>query len=181
MEDIFITKLYSSGVLRYAETNSDMDMNNKWKITKKGPNSLGNQNARRIPIRQRSLHPSMLGYLDVSDSSASDPGQTTSLSPYCDMKSLYFDDSLYENEMHYKISKYLDENPLGDDYEELRIVCDSEKEYNAALDTLYKFYDGKLRMFGVSNNPMEIVVEKDPRDGYRKFDENQLMSDTEED
>lgn len=36
-EDIFITKLYSSGVLRYAETNSDMDMCNKSKYTKKGP------------------------------------------------------------------------------------------------------------------------------------------------
>jgi len=35
-EDIFITKLYSSGVLRYAESNSDMDFVNKWKITKKG-------------------------------------------------------------------------------------------------------------------------------------------------
>lgn len=35
-EDIFITKLYSSGVLRYAETNSDMDFSNKFKFTKKG-------------------------------------------------------------------------------------------------------------------------------------------------
>ena len=38
-EDIFITKLYSSGVLRYAETNSDMDFSSKFKLTKKGPNS----------------------------------------------------------------------------------------------------------------------------------------------
>ena len=107
-------------------------------------------------------------------------GQTTSLSPYCDMKSLYFDDSLYENEMHYKIAKYLDENPLGEDYEELRIVCDSEKEYNDVLDALYKAGDGKLKMYGVSNNPMEIIVEKDPRYGYRKFDENLLMNNNTE-
>jgi hypothetical protein len=26
-------------------------------------------------------------------------------------------------------------------------------------------------MYGVSNNPMEIIIEKDPREKYRKFDE----------
>jgi hypothetical protein len=176
-EDVFITKLYSSGVLRYCEVNSDMDMNSFFKFSKKGPNSLGANNDRRIPIRQRVLHPSMLGRIDIVDTSSSDPGQSGSLSPYCDMDSLYFDNSLYENEMHYKIAKYLDENPLGDDYEELRIVCDSEEEYNSVLDALFKAGEDKLKMSGVSNNPMEIIVEKDPRDNYRKFDESQLMSE----
>ena len=73
MEDIFITKIYSSGVLRYAETNSDIDMGNRLKVTKKGPNALGGNDARRIPIRQRTLHPSMLGWVDLADSSSSDP------------------------------------------------------------------------------------------------------------
>jgi hypothetical protein len=154
-----------------------MDMNSFFKFSKKGPNSLGANNDRRIPIRQRVLHPSMLGRIDIVDTSSSDPGQSGSLSPYCDMDSLYFDNSLYENEMHYKIAKYLDENPLGDDYEELRIVCDSEEEYNSVLDALFKAGEDKLKMSGVSNNPMEIIVEKDPRDNYRKFDESQLMSE----
>lgn len=35
-EDIFITRLYSSGVLRYAENNSDMDFESKFKYTAKG-------------------------------------------------------------------------------------------------------------------------------------------------
>ena len=111
-EDIFITRIYGSGVLRYSETNSDMDFESKWKYTKKGPNALGVHDSRRIPIRQRSLHPSMLGFIDIAETSSSDPGQGGSLSPYCDMKSLYFDSELYENEMHYKIAKYLDEYPL---------------------------------------------------------------------
>lgn len=139
-------------------------------------NALGATNSRRIPIRQRALHPSMLGCLDISSSSSSDPGQSLDLSPYTDMKSLYFDDSLYENAMHYKIKKYLEENPLDKEYEELIIKCDSEKEYNAVLDSLFKEADGKFRVFGVSNNPMEIVVEPDPRDKYRKFNEDNLMS-----
>lgn len=180
MEDLFITKLYSSGVLRYSETNSDMDMGNRFKFTKKGPNSLGNQDNRRIPVRQRQLHPSMLGYIDIADTSSSDPGQSGSLSPFCDMKSMYFDDSLYENEMHYKIAKYLDECPLGDDDEELRIVCDDEKQYNSTLDALFKAGEGKIQIYGTSNNPMEIVVEKDPRSNYRQFDEGFLTSGEED-
>lgn len=178
-EDIFLTKIYSSGVLRYAETNSDIDHYNKWKYTSKGPNALGANDARRIPIRQRILHPSMLGFCDIAETSASDPGRSGSLSPYCNMKSLYFDDSLYENEMHYKISKLLDECPLGDDYEELCIKCDNEEEYNNVLDSLFKAGDEKFKFYGVSNNPMEIIIEKDPRDNYRQFDESNL-SDSKE-
>lgn len=174
-EDLFITKLYSSGVLRYAETNSDMDFGNRFKFTKKGPNSLGGNDNRRIPIRQRELHPSMLGYIDIADTSSSDPGQSGSLSPYNDMKSMYFDDSLYENEMHYKIAKYLDEQPLEDDEEEIRIKCDNAEQYNSVLDSLFKAADGKIKIYGVSNNPMEIIVEKDPRDNYRKFDEEAFL------
>ena len=176
-EDIFLTRLYSSGVLRYAETNSDMDFSNKWKVTKKGPQSLGGNDSRRIPIRQRSLHPSMLGKIDLADSSSSDPGQSMALSPWCDMKSLYFDNSLYENEMHYKLSKYLDKYPLDDEEEEIIITCDNEKDFNETLDALFRYGDGKLKMYGVSNNPMEIIVEKDPRDSYRKFDEDMLVED----
>ena len=65
--------MYSSGVLRYCEVNSDMDMNSFFKYSKKGPNSLGANDGRRIPIRQRILHPSMLGYIDIADTSSSDP------------------------------------------------------------------------------------------------------------
>ena len=49
--------------------------------------------------------------------------------------------------MHYKISKYLDEMPLGDDEEEIKIVCDNEREYNAVLDSLFKAAEGKFRYF----------------------------------
>lgn len=125
----------------------------------------------------------MLGYIDIADTSASDPGQSGSLSPYCDMKSLYFDDSLYENKMHYKISQYLKEwweytleRDNEEDYEEIVIEAENEEEYNAILDKLFHAKDGSIKMYGTSRNPMEIIVAKDPREGYRKFDENLLMS-----
>lgn len=174
-EDIFITRLYSSGVLRYAENDSDMDFNMKTKYTAKGPNAIGNKSERRIPIRQRLLHPSMIGTIDLSESSNSDPGRSGSLSPFNDMKSLYFDDSLYENEMHYKISKILDEMP-DDEHDELFIKCDNENEYNSTLDSLYKAKKDSVRFYGVSNDPYVIIVEKDPRDKYRKFNEEEFLS-----
>lgn len=102
-------------------------------------------------------------------------GQSGSLSPYNDMKSLYFDDSLYENEMHYKIAKYLDENPIDDENEEIIIKCDNVDQYNATLDALFKAGQDKIKIFGTSNNPMEIVIEKDPRENYRKFDEETFL------
>lgn len=139
------------------------------------PNALGANDNRRIPIRQRQLHPSMAGYLDLADTSNSDPGQTTSLSPYCNLTSMYFDDSLYENEMHYKIDKLKDEFPLPTDYEEAHIVANNEDEFNSVLDKMYHSVDGKIKIYGVPNNPMEIIVEKDPRENYRKFDETKFL------
>ena len=108
-------------------------------------------------------------------------GRSGDLSPYNDMKSLYFDDSLYENEMHYRISQLLDETPLDDECEEIRIICDNEREYNDVLNALYHHTDGNIKMYGVSYNPMEVIIEKDPRLKYRKFDEEAfLMKDKEE-
>lgn len=179
-EDLFITKLYSSGVLRYAESNSDMDGSQKFKYTMKGPNALGNQDGRRISIRQRTLHPSMLGWVDISDTSSSDPGRSGSLSPYNKMTSLYFDNSLYENKMHYQLSKYLDEGNVPEDYEDIRILADNETEYNESLDKLYHAKINKFIMSGTRDNPMEIIIEDDPRNKYRKFDEDTfLMKDGE--
>lgn len=93
------------------------------------------------------------------------------------MKSFYFDDSLAENELHYKLKKYLDDNPLGDDYEELIIKCDNEQQYNSVLDALYHYTGDKIRIFATSHDDTEIIVEKDPRIDYRQFDEKNLMTE----
>lgn len=173
--DILITKLYSSGILRYAESNNDMDFGVRYSFTKKGPNSLGNNNNRKIPTRQRLLHPSMLGYIDSASTSNSDPGQGGDLSPWNNMTSFYFDDSLAENELHFKLKQFLDAHPLGDDYEELVIKCDTEESYNAMLDKLSHYPDDKIKIFAVSYDPTEIIIEKDPRESYRQFDEKNLV------
>ena len=96
------------------------------------------------------------------------------------MTSLYFDNSLYENKMHYQLSKYLDEGNVPEDYEDIRILADSETEYNESLDKLYHAKINKFIMSGTRDNPMEIIIEDDPRNKYRKFDEDTfLMKDGE--
>lgn len=82
--------------------------------------------------------------------------------------------------MHYKISKLLDDNPLDDDSEELRIVCDTEEEFNGVLNDLCHASNNRFKMYGVSYNPMEIIIEKDPREKYRKFDEESFLVDKNE-
>lgn len=124
----------------------------------------------------------MLGFLSIEDSSNSDPGQSGSLSPYCELKSMYFDDSLYENEMHYKIAKMLDQYPTDYDGEEFHIKCENDIQYNEVLDKLFRFGDNKIKMYGTTNDQFEIIVAEDPRKNYRQFDEEKfLMKDETED
>lgn len=175
-QDVLINKIYTSGILRFSESNNAIDFGSKFAYTKKGPQSLGGTNTKRIPIRQRLLHPSMLGYVDIATISSSDPGQSGSLSPWNPLTSMYFDDSLADNHGHYDIKKYLDEHPLSeDDAEELVIQCDNEKQYNEVLNSLFQYTDQKLIVSGVSTNDNEIIIEPDPQDTYRKVDEDMLF------
>lgn len=180
-EDIFVSKMYGSGILRYNETNNDMDLHSKFRFTKSGPNSLGGKSQKRIPVRQRLLHPSMLGYIDISSTSSSEPGQGGDLSPYNDMKSLYFDETLAENEMHFRIKEYLDANPLEGEWEELVIKCDNTEQYNSILDSLYHYGDGKIKIYGTSAEDTEIIVMDDPRLKYRKFNEEFITDENKND
>ena len=79
----------------------------------------------------------MCGYLDLADTSNSDPGQTTSLSPYCNLKSMYFDDSLYENEMHGISLLIYDDVPGGAGH--ARQLSDRVPEL---VEEAYKVVDG---------------------------------------
>ena len=40
---------------------------------------------------------------------------------------------------------------------------------------MYNFSTGKLQFTGVMDTPTEIVVEKDVREKYRKFNEDQFL------
>lgn len=93
-----ISKIHSSGLMKYDDLVNDMNFFQKFKVTMKGPNSLGNKNSRNIAARQRALHPSHIGILGLDTCSASDPGITNYINPLCETDGLFFKDAPPEPE-----------------------------------------------------------------------------------
>lgn len=86
-----ISKLHSSGLLRFDDTVNDMDFFERLKVTQKGPNSVGNKSdSKTISSKRRALHPSHLLRLDLNVCGSSDPGLNNYLSPFCETDGLYF-------------------------------------------------------------------------------------------
>lgn len=93
-----ISKIHTSGLMKYDDLVNDMNFFQKFKVTMKGPNSLGNKNSRNIAARQRALHPSHIGILGLDTCSASDPGITNYINPLCETDGLFFKDAPPEPE-----------------------------------------------------------------------------------
>lgn len=96
-----ISKIHSSGLMKYDDLVNDLNVFQKFKVTMKGPNSLGNKNSRNIAARQRALHPSHIGILGLDTCSASDPGITNYINPLCETDELFFKDAPDEPEDFY--------------------------------------------------------------------------------
>lgn len=143
------------------------------------PNALGIHDTRRVSIRIRVRHPSALAVTDTTDVGQSDPGRSGSISPYVKMDSMMFDNSLYENEKHYtlaQMARNLD-TWFDGEIDELIIDCDDEELYNNSLDILFHMNENKVSMWGVTGDPLQIIVEKDPRENHRKFDEGYVIEE----
>lgn len=63
--EILIQQMHASGILRFDDNINDMTFFSKFKITMKGPHSIGNHDSNRISLKQRSIHPSFLGNIDI--------------------------------------------------------------------------------------------------------------------
>ena len=94
-----ISKLHSSGLMKFDDAVNDMDFFIRLKVTQKGPNSVGNKSdSKTISSKRRALHPSHLLRLDLNVCGASDPGLNNYLSPYCETDGLYFKGAVPEPE-----------------------------------------------------------------------------------
>ena len=93
-----ISKIHSSGLMKYDDLVNDLNFFQKFKVTMKGPNSLGNKNSRNIAARQRALHPSHIGILGLDTCSSSDPGITNYINPLCETDGLFFKNAPEEPE-----------------------------------------------------------------------------------
>ena len=97
-----ISKLHSSGLMRFDDMVNDADLFQRLKVTSKGPNSSGNKSgAKTVSARRRGLDPSQLGRLDINFCSSSDPGLTNYLTLGCETDGMYFKGSSTEPESFY--------------------------------------------------------------------------------
>ena len=135
-----ISKLHSSGLMRFDDAVNDMDFFERLKVTQKGPNSVGNKSdSKTISSKRRALHPSHLLRLDLNVCGSSDPGLNNYLSPFCETDGLYFKGSSPEPECFaLELKHELMEN--GDGTMSPIVVLDPVK-YNTLIDEMddYQF------------------------------------------
>ena len=153
--DILLTRMHSSGILRFDANINDMNFWSKLKYTIKGPHSVGNKNKNNVSAKLRDNHPSQLGYIDLITCGNSDPGTSGLLSPFNDMKGFYFDDSKDCDDgmwdLREEINSVLERS---DDTVFIDIICDNKDEYYACLDKLRRISNNTT----IVGQPKEDIV-----------------------
>ena len=133
--EMILKSMYKTGTVHPTDFSNDLDYPQQLRWTKKGPNALGRLDNHKINFQHRQLHPSVIGKIDLLDSSK-DVGQTGMISPWSDVSTIYdinkADLSKYKN-IRYDLFDFIrHEFPEPD----LVFHVNSEKEYNDVLDRL---------------------------------------------
>lgn len=134
-----ISKLHSSGLMRFDDTVNDMDLFRKLKITSKGPNSGNKPDAKTVSMARRALDPSHLFAFDINFCSTSEPGLTNYLTLGCRTDGLYFEGAQPEPEgFSYEFA-----NQMGK-FEGGGIKVTDPTLYTLLLDALEEFQIGRF-------------------------------------
>lgn len=64
--DLLIQRMHASGIFRYDEVINSMNFYSFFKYTNKGPHSAGSKNKNSVGVTYRGLHPSYIGYIDLT-------------------------------------------------------------------------------------------------------------------
>ena len=130
--DLILKNMYKLGTVHVTDFANDLDYPQQLKFTRKGPNSLGNNDKHKITIAHKQMHPSMIGRIDMLESSK-DVGQTGMLTPWGDFDlSTNIDVNKYPN-IKYELFKFISEefpNPA------ITFDCDNIVDYNRILDRM---------------------------------------------
>lgn len=125
-----LSKLHSSGLMKYDDIVNDMDFFERFKTTMKGPNSLGNKSSRNVSSKYRGLDTSYIGHFDLNFCSASDPGLTKYITPLCETDGMYFKGAPPEpEEFAVEFAKEMGEIDDSNDF----VIIDPAK-FNNVLD-----------------------------------------------
>jgi hypothetical protein len=88
--NFLIKKLITNELLRYSNMVNSIDLITALRWTSRGPQSLSNGGKSDISLRYRGHHPSYLGRIGLVTASASDPGTSGSLVPFCKTNGQFF-------------------------------------------------------------------------------------------
>jgi hypothetical protein len=145
---ILIQKFHSSGILRFDESINDMSQFwCKFRYTAKGPHSIGGKGAQGgtlnsdIPLEKRSLHPSAIGFIDLDVCSSSDPGRSGVLSPFSNMKSLYFNEEQEPNDTMYDLVGLINNILDKDNEATIKINAKDKTEYYNIMGKINDLFD----------------------------------------
>ena len=131
---LILKKINRLGTVHVTDFANDLDYTQGLKYTRKGPNSLGRVDKHKVGIAHRQLHPSMIGIVDLMDSTK-DVGQTGMISPWADVSVLSeCDINKYPN-IKYDLFDFI-RNTFPTT---LRFNCNNIEEYNNILDRLVMF------------------------------------------
>jgi hypothetical protein len=133
--EMILKSLYKTGTVHPTDFSNDLDYPQQLRWTKKGPNALGRLDNHKINFMHRQLHPSVIGKIDLLDSSK-DVGQTGMISPWADVSTIY---DINEADLNkYKNIRYDLFDFIRKEFPEPDLIfhVNSEKEYNQVLDKL---------------------------------------------
>ena len=130
--DLILKNMYKLGTVHVTDFANDLDYYQLLRFTKKGPNSLGRVDKHKINFVQRQLHPSMMGIVDLLESSK-DVGQSGMISPWADISMLSDTNVNKYPNIKYDLFQFIcDEFPDP----ALTFDCDNIVDYNRILDKL---------------------------------------------
>lgn len=129
---IILKNIHNLMTVHSIDFANDLDYYQQLRWTKKGPNSLGRLDKHKIGFAQRQMHPSMIGIVDLFESSK-DVGQSGMISPWADL-SLMSETNInkYPN-IKFELFQFIQHefpNPA------LQFNCDNIIDYNKILDKL---------------------------------------------
>ena len=169
-------KMHTSGILRYDDTINSLDFFNKFRLTMKGPHSLGNKNEVNITDKQRGIDPSYIGYLDLLVCGASDPGTSGVLTPFNSMTSLYFSDTPEPNDCIFQLHQAVEEMLKRDGIESITIHASDKETYYKMLNKIQAFNRDNLKVYAsVAEDSVMIdkVVVDDDNEDHSDYDEDE--------
>jgi hypothetical protein len=130
--ELILKKMHSLGTIHTADFSNDLDYCQSLRFTLKGPNSLGRLDKNKIKDSNRQLHPSMIGIVDLAESSK-DVGQSGMISPWADLTEFSKTDINKYPNIKYELFKYIQKEFPTD---AVLFNAKNMEEFNKILDRL---------------------------------------------